>query len=717
MADVPDKETIKNETILRLEELAIVDEEHRIAIMEMVKSGVLSIDEAVAEVKRTRPKVFSKLNYLGCIPALQPKKQDDNALGMIVTTAYSALRKAKQTKVNLIVSTLGISIETSDGEPVQNEAIHDIIYAAPLSSNPKLFGIVSLQSKMGLTFTHLLQASKSETSNQIASAVLDRRATARKQEAQSSKSNGVPVPLTASSKGEISTTMASTTQPDSQDGIDSDTDELLIAAHILPYFGRTPANPQLKGERAMNDALSSLHEKVLQERGPKPKDIAESDASSSVLVISTEGLKIVELASREVVSNIFIKAIAHQQPITSNKLQLYSFIEIDDRREVHNCHFFSVTKKTAKTIYNNIVLAVQEARKRLGNPFRAKGPPSQFISGKLTTCQVSRNLLKPIKAIGAGQFGKVFLATYNEDQQDDGLTVKNSAPTNTTDNESEDGLRAVKLLRNAASDDDVMEFLREAETMLAIGHHFNLIKLKGVVTTRRPFLVVLEYCQYGDLSDVLRACRKKSVNLHLSEQLHLCRQLAAGLQFVSSKGFVHMDVAARNCLIHRNSVLKVGDFGLTHRFDEGKTYYKQKGMLKLSVRWLAIDSFDHKVFSEKSDVWAYGVTLWEIFTYAKQPYHGNKLQEVLKIVRTGHRLSQPNNCPEDLWQLVFSCWNREVRRRPTFRKIITKLGRINEVHHRDAEGQGIRDIGMLLNRNLTEQIKVLTLRPTKPSGK
>jgi serine/threonine protein kinase len=129
------------------------------------------------------------------------------------------------------------------------------------------------------------------------------------------------------------------------------------------------------------------------------------------------------------------------------------------------------------------------------------------------------------------------------------------------------------------------------------------------------------------------------------------------MKFVASKNFVHMDLAARNVLVAPDGLLKIADFGLTHAFDEGCQYYKQLGVLKLSIRWLAIDSFDHKLFSEASDVWSWGVLLWELYSYGTQPYKGHKLPEVLRLVRSGLRLAQPKSCPASIFALMSETWN------------------------------------------------------------
>ncbi|EGD82696.1 TK/HMTK protein kinase [Salpingoeca rosetta] len=724
--ELPDFEALKRQTMMRLTELSVMDEEQRIAIFEMVKDGSLTVEEAVAEVKRTRPKIFTGLKFLGSSPALRPRKQDDAAIASVVSKAHAALKKAKPTKINLVASTLGIKLETAaEEELIENNAIHTIIHAAPVPGSSKLFAIVVLQSRMGLVFTDIVQVAKAKEAKELESVIRDRRTAARKAALAATSASSPASGSTTSegaadaSKDESRRPTLAASQPgaDAQGG-DDDSDELLISAHMLHYVGSAPA-PKDKGEDAVLAAVEALREQVKEKRGPKAKEVTVQDATPAMLVISTEGLKIVDLASKEVVSTSFIKAISHQQVFGGKKAEFFCFIEVDDRRSAIDCHVFLCdrgVKKQADTIYNDVIIAVQEARKRLGNPFRpAASSRNQQVGGAapiLAPLQVPRRQLRPIKAIGAGQFGKVYLAAYgDEDDEEVATTTATSDPA-----AAGVDLRAVKLLRKSASSEDKVEFLREAETMVRLGPHENLVRLMGVVVGRLPLLVVLEYCQYGDLSDVLKACRKKGMQLRFAEQLHLIKQLASGMQYIASRGFVHMDLAARNCLLHRNSVLKVADFGLTHKHDEGKTYYKQRGVLKLSVRWLAIDAFDHKIFSEKSDVWSYGVTVWEVFTYSKQPYTGNKLQEVLKMVRGGHRLSRPSRCPEDLWRIIASCWDRDPRRRPTFRKLLRGLEQVASAHASDDALQEVRDVGGLLNQNLTEQIKVLTLKKKKKSS-
>jgi len=249
----------------------------------------------------------------------------------------------------------------------------------------------------------------------------------------------------------------------------------------------------------------------------------------AVLVVSSEGLKTVDEFSREVISNVIIKAISYSTEIVGKKFELFAFIEVDDRRNTKTCHVYLCEKGAkgqALDICNAVCTAfekaVEEAKARAGNPLLPMGKIRETVTGPLAEVEIPRKELIAVKAIGAGQFGKVFLATSSSDP-----TVQ----------------RAVKMLRSGASNGDRTEFLREAETMLNLGTHANIVSFQGAAVKQRPWLVVLEYCQYGDLSDVLKALGRRKIALTLREQMGIAEQLATGMAYVASKGFVHMDLA------------------------------------------------------------------------------------------------------------------------------------------------------------------------------
>lgn len=607
MSELPDFDKMKKMTMMKLGELSSFDEEQRIQIMEMVKDGSLSIEEAHAEVKRTRPKAF-KGKYLGTVPGLAPKEFTPEACKDCLTAAAALIKRGKRPAVKATMTASTVSIRFSvDDDTLETETMSRVVYAGAVPGQAKVLGIVVLHSKLGLVYSHLFQFAKAREVEDVTEEIVDRRAAAAEaslfgEAATAARLSTVTPPAAAAS------TAAAVANGDggaAEDEEEVDDDASPMAVFMLHYLGSSPA-PTKTGEGSVQAAMHHLREQLRVRHGLKPgKEIGFDEATPVAFVISGEGVRTVERGTKEIIHNVIMKAVSFQNTVSNKKVEFYSFIEVDDRRSTFDCHVFLCekgVKKQGQEVFEAMTAAFAEARKRQGNPFRGQGQAStEPLEGPLGTRQLLRKNLHAVKAIGAGQFGKVYLAEY--DTRDDEPADGDDKPKF-----SASKMRAVKMLRSGASPDDKVEFLREAQTMVELGNHDNLVEFMGIVVRRRPWLVVLEFCQFGDLSDVLRACRQKSVHLTVAERLHFARQLAAGMQFISSKGFVHMDLAARNVLLHRGNLIKVADFGLTHRFDAGKNYYKQRGVLKLSIRWLAIDSFDHKIFSEKSDVWSFAVT-------------------------------------------------------------------------------------------------------------
>lgn len=677
------------------------DEEQRIAIFEMVKDGSMTIEEAHAEVKKTNPKAF-EVKYIGSAPcaAKTLKATLSDELGKeACDTAVKRLKKSKpaSAKVKLHCSTIAIKIvDENDAESsaviLENEPTAQIAYASVLSSDKKRVAYVTSYSRLGLVWVHIFQCGKAAEAALIAETIL-----ARKQQALEQKSL---VPATGIEQ------MSS--------GVDDDEDEeenfAPLGVFNVQYLGNVSV-PDIQGDEIVAQAVDRIKHAVTVQAASKRKaskgslkgGIVDEEAAEGivnvpvVLVISSEGIRTVEESTHDLLYNVIIKAVSYSTEIVGKKIELFAFIEVDDRRNTKTCHVYLCEKgskgqalKICDAVCEAFKVAVAEAKARAGNPLLPMGRVREKVEGPLEGVQISRKGLTAIKAIGAGQFGKVYLASSAEGEE----------------------LRAVKMLRNGATSGDKQEFLREAETMHTMGIHPNLVKFAGVAVQQRPWLVILEFCQYGDLSDVLKALARRRVPLTTQEQLNAGVQLSRGLGYLASKRFVHMDIAARNVLVGDEGVLKVADFGLTHAFDAGEEYYKQLGVLKLSIRWLAIDSFDHKLFSEKSDVWSWAVCMWEVFSYGLQPYKGNKLPEVLRMVRGGHRLEQPKTCPHDFFALMQKCWNIDRFKRPTFAALTTAI----DAMVAQEAGRPLRDIGKLLNADLNKQIRQTSIR-VKSKGK
>eukprot|EP00045_Choanoeca_perplexa_P007817 m.71964 g.71964 ORF g.71964 m.71964 type:complete len:715 (-) comp14231_c0_seq1:106-2250(-) len=686
-APLPDFDKMKHKTMMKMGELTAMDEEQRKMILEMVKEGSLTIEEAHEEVKRIRPKTMSG-KYLGsspCLPAIVSSGKEVDVAKTLAVQALDYIKKSKiaAAKTEVTFSTIGVRFSSSDGaETLDNEGISGLVFQGIYSS--KYLVLTFLHSKLGLAFTHLLQFGKSKEASEALECVLERKVLASE-----AKVFNVLSTLSEEPAGD---------DDDDDEGDDEEEEEDgPFACHNLYYLGSTPAEAR-EGTKAVTSALTILNDQIKARRDGKGKGATIADATPVTVVFSAEGIRVVDRVNRELVRNVLSKAVSFQHILQASKGDIYTFIEVDDRRDENDCAVFICdkgVKKQAEMLEAAMTRTIELGKKRDGNPFKAVGRDREVVTGPLVDIQLRRKQLRAIKAIGAGQFGKVYLSEY-----------RSPAAEDTPGSEPE--LRAIKMLRGKASDDDKKEFLREGETMLKIGNHDNLVQLLGVVISKKPMLMVLEYCQYGDLSDVLRACRRKKVAIHLGEQLYMCSQLARGMQFIASKHYVHMDLAARNCLLGPNSTLKIADFGLTRPHDAGKNYHKQQGVMKLSIRWLAMDAFKYKIFSEKSDVWSFGVTIWEILAYGRQPYSGTELKNVMPRVIEGRRLDQPKGCPDDVWDVVFSCWVREPNRRPTFRQLRKAFEYLMKQHA--VNTASLRDVGMLMNAELTENIKALTLK-------
>jgi serine/threonine protein kinase len=201
--------------------------------------------------------------------------------------------------------------------------------------------------------------------------------------------------------------------------------------------------------------------------------------------------------------------------------------------------------------------------------------------------------------------------------------------------------------------------------------HLNVMGLTGVCINAGPApLVILPYMAGGSLLCYLKRNRdtilligdhtnqEKETELHL---LSVCLQIARGMEYISSKSLVHRDLAARNCLIDHQGIIKVADFGLSSKLYD-KVYVRQNMTegIKLPIKWMAIESITDRIFSEKTDVWSFGVTCWEVFSGGKEPYGGIMPMAILKLLEQGQRMDKPNNnaCSINTYEnLMMACWS------------------------------------------------------------
>ncbi|KAM4041526.1 tyrosine-protein kinase Mer [Anomaloglossus baeobatrachus] len=285
---------------------------------------------------------------------------------------------------------------------------------------------------------------------------------------------------------------------------------------------------------------------------------------------------------------------------------------------------------------------------------------SEELQQKLEDVMVERNLLSLGKVLGEGEFGSVM---EGELRYPDGTTHKVAVKTMKLDNFSQR---------------EIEEFLSEAACMKDFNHP-NVIKLLGVCLevgprqTPKP-MVILPFMKYGDLHSFLLSSRIGSGPLYVPLQtlVKFMVDIATGMDYLSSKNFLHRDLAARNCMLRDDMTVCVADFGLSKKIYSGD-YYRQGRIAKMPVKWIAVESLADRIYTVKSDVWAFGITMWEIATRGMTPYPGVQNHEIYDYLLEGHRLKQPADCLDELYELMYLCWRADPADRPTFTELKYKL--------------------------------------------
>uniref|UniRef100_A0A674KCE1 receptor protein-tyrosine kinase n=1 Tax=Terrapene triunguis TaxID=2587831 RepID=A0A674KCE1_9SAUR len=309
-----------------------------------------------------------------------------------------------------------------------------------------------------------------------------------------------------------------------------------------------------------------------------------------------------------------------------------------------------------------------------------------------------RNNLQFGKILGAGAFGKVVEATaFGLGKEDTVLKV------------------AVKMLKSTAHTDEQEALMSELKIMSHLGHHENIVNLLGACTYGGPILVITEYCRYGDLLNFLRKNAESIIiqdssldssldnsgleivhakvsswvnhkelfsvpgknpeeeqdtrPLDLYDMLQFSNQVAQGMAFLASKNCIHRDLAARNVLVTHGRVAKICDFGLARDIMNDSNYVV-KGNARLPVKWMAPESIFDCIYTVQSDVWSYGILLWEIFSLGKSPYPGMLVNsKFYSMVKQGYQMARPDFAPMEMYRIMQACWNLQPTRRPTFDQI------------------------------------------------
>ncbi|XP_023068025.1 tyrosine-protein kinase Fer [Piliocolobus tephrosceles] len=246
--------------------------------------------------------------------------------------------------------------------------------------------------------------------------------------------------------------------------------------------------------------------------------------------------------------------------------------------------------------------------------------------------------------LGKGNFGEVYKGTLKD---------KTSV--------------AVKTCKEDLPQELKIKFLQEAKILKQYDHP-NIVKLIGVCTQRQPVYIIMELVSGGDFLTFLR--RKKD-ELKLKQLVKFSLDAAAGMLYLESKNCIHRDLAARNCLVGENNVLKISDFGMSRQEDGG--VYSSSGLKQIPIKWTAPEALNYGRYSSESDVWSFGILLWETFSLGVCPYPGMTNQQAREQVERGYRMSAPQNCPEDISEIMMKCWDYKPENRPKFSELQKEL--------------------------------------------
>ncbi|XP_028824455.1 ephrin type-A receptor 7-like isoform X5 [Denticeps clupeoides] len=317
--------------------------------------------------------------------------------------------------------------------------------------------------------------------------------------------------------------------------------------------------------------------------------------------------------------------------------------------------------------------------------------------------ELDASCIKIERVIGAGEFGEVCSGRLK-------LPGKRDVPV------------AIKTLKVGYTEKQRRDFLCEASIMGQFDHP-NVVHLEGVVTrgefpgvrtarftspssitqtsslfSGKPVMIVIEYMENGSLDAFLR---KHDGQFTVIQLVGMLRGIAAGMRYLSDMGYVHRDLAARNILVNSNLVCKVSDFGLSRVIDDDpEAVYTTTGG-KIPVRWTATEAIQYRKFTSSSDVWSYGIVMWEVMSYGERPYWDMSNQDVIKAIEEGYRLPAPMDCPPGLHQLMLDCWQKDRADRPKFDQIVGILDKMirNPNTLKTPLGTCTRPISPLLDQN------------------
>ncbi len=259
--------------------------------------------------------------------------------------------------------------------------------------------------------------------------------------------------------------------------------------------------------------------------------------------------------------------------------------------------------------------------------------------------EIERKQIRLVNKLGSGGFAQVWGGVWN------GTTSV-----------------AVKMLKTGSSMTE-SDFLREA-TLMKVLRHPNILQLYGICSKDQPVYIITELMKHGNLLEYLR---NERASLKLSQLISMAQQVAEGMAYLEELRYIHRDLAARNILVGDGLICKISDFGLTQSVEEAESKAQDGSSTKFAIKWTAPEAFLHNKFSVKSDIWSFGILLYEIITCGRFPYAGMTNEEVMRKLEQDYRMPQPKECSYTYYNIMLKCWREEPENRPSFEALQWEL--------------------------------------------
>jgi len=417
----------------------------------------------------------------------------------------------------------------------------------------------------------------------------------------------------------------------------------------------------------------------------KHEEITKKQDSSEECAVAGEYSEIKVDLSGEMESTPMYQNInkSHDPPSNTNAPQhdIYTMPDVTSSQPVETDNETVYSEPIQPSLFTDVVGSPSDSENLL--PYApvytipTPLPRSENELLKVGVCNI-----REIRELGMGLFGRVILA------ETVGLSPKELRVSKSDEDKSKSTLVAVKKLKSGAPSTTKEAFEKEVNFMSRLKNK-NVIQILGVCYEDTPFIMI-EYMEKGDLNQYLQKFKvvgttdsEPQGQITTSILVHIITQIVSAMKYLATHNYVHRDLATRNCLVGPNYLVKISDFGMSRSLYESH-YYRIHGRFALPVRWMSFECFYGK-FSQKSDVWAFGVTTWEVFTLAKeQPYNDMSDKQVVDDAIKGKNrklLARPDMCPPEVYEILLKCWVHNTQQRATFEELYQLLSSICNDQH------------------------------------